>query len=164
MYVPIALFFLAPLLVTGCSNLPLENVSTEQTDEKSSTIVEDNVLSVSSQVENNLKDFSQFFMYQNEKQKLPNRSSLAVSDKIMAKKLFIDWSGPVSSLLDELAQMMGYQYQAIGATPVIPALVTLHHEKIALVDIIRDVSFQVHQSADIAIFPDQKLIELRYKG
>jgi defect-in-organelle-trafficking protein DotD len=116
------------------------------------------------QLENQLKDFSQYFMYQNQKMKLPDRLSLETADKILARELFIDWSGPAHVLLDELAQMSGYKFRAIGHLPVVPALVTLHHQRIALIDVISDVSLQIHHNADIAIFPEQKVIELRYKG
>ena len=126
--------------------------------------VEKSITEATASLDAHLKDFSKFFMYQNEKFKLPDRSVIKVSDEIMSRQVFIDWSGPANTLLEDLSKMIGYRYQSIGATPVIPALVTLHHDKIAVVDILRDISLQVHQKADIAIFPDQRVIELRYKG
>lgn len=147
----------------GCTGID-QNPLDLETDDLTQEIVEKSVIFKTNELEYQLKDFSQYFMYQNQKMKLPDTLSLETSDRLLARTLFIDWSGPINVLLEELAQMSGYKFRAIGRIPVVPALVTLHHEKIALIDVISDVSLQVHQSADIAVFPEQKVIELRYKG
>lgn len=147
------------LLLSGCSlrKMPDQPLETQH-------IVTSSVVRSTAHLDQHLSDFSKFFIYQNEKFKLPDRSVIEISDQVMSREIYIDWSGPVSTLLKELSAMVGYRYQAIGPAPAIPAIVTLHHEKIALVDVFRDVALQAHLKADIALFPDEKLIELRYKG
>lgn len=147
------------LILTGCANNPLL-----QSSEEDRIVVASSIDEATQNLDIHLQDFSKFFMYQSEKFKLPDRSSIRVSDQIMSRHVYIDWSGPANTLLYDLSKMIGYKYQAIGSVPVIPALVSLHHDDIALVDVLRDVTLQIHQKADLAIFSDQRLIELRYKG
>jgi len=114
-------------------------------------------------LEDSLKNFSNFFLFQDEEIKLPQRQLLSSHQIVLNRNIFIDWAGPVEQLVAELADLTGYQSQIIGAAPVIPSLVTLNHHHIKVLDVIRDVALQIHHKADLVVYPDEQLIELRYR-
>ncbi len=114
-------------------------------------------------LESSLKNFSNFFLFQDEEIRLPQRQLLSSNQLVLNRHVFIDWSGPVEQLLVDLAKLTGYQSHVIGATPVIPPLVTLNHHHIKVLDVIRDAALQIHQKADLVVYPDEQLIELRYR-
>ncbi len=114
-------------------------------------------------LEASLKNFSNFFLFQDEEIKLPQRQLLSSHQLVLNRHVFIDWSGPVEQLLQDLSKLTGYKSQVIGATPIIPPLITLNHHHIKVLDVIRDAALQIHQKADLVVYPDEQLIELRYR-
>jgi hypothetical protein len=114
-------------------------------------------------LEASLKNFSNFFLFQDDEIKLPQRQLLSSHQLVLNRHVFIDWSGPVEQLLADLSKITGYKSQVIGATPVIPPLITLNHHHIKVLDVIRDAALQIHQKADLVVYPDEQLIELRYR-
>ena len=116
-----------------------------------------------SSLEKSLKNFSNFFLFQDDEIKIPQRQLLSSNQIILNRHIFIDWSGPAEQLISELSELTGYQAQVIGAAPVIPPLVTLNHHHIKLLDVIRDAALQIHRKADLVVYPDEQLIELRYR-
>jgi hypothetical protein len=114
-------------------------------------------------LEQSMKNFSNFFLFQDDEIKLPQRQLLSTNQLVLNRHIFIDWSGPVEQLLADLANLTGYHAQVIGSTPVIAPLVTLNHHHIKVLDVIRDAALQIHQKADLVVYPDEQLIELRYR-
>jgi len=114
-------------------------------------------------LEKSMRNFSQFFFSKDEHIRLPQRDIVTNHSHILNRKVFIDWSGPVEQLLVDLQSLTSYKTQILGAPPVIPALVSFQHDAIALIDVIRDASLQVHHKADLVVYPDEQLIELRYR-
>jgi defect-in-organelle-trafficking protein DotD len=88
---------------------------------------------------------------------MPNPASYG-----MAQQTSIDWSGPVEPLVKQLAQASEYRLRVLGAKPGIPVLVTLNEKNIMLADAIRDVGYQCGRRATVVIYPDTRVIELRY--
>jgi defect-in-organelle-trafficking protein DotD len=80
----------------------------------------------------------------------------------MGQLTSIDWSGPVEPLVRQLANASGYRLRVIGAKPGIPVLVTIYAKNNMLADVIRDVGYQCGRRAAIVIFPESRVIELRY--
>lgn len=74
----------------------------------------------------------------------------------------IDWSGPVEPLLRQMAKASGYRVRVLGTEPAIPVLVTVYDKNMILADILRDVGFQCGRRATVVIYPDARVIELRY--
>jgi defect-in-organelle-trafficking protein DotD len=74
----------------------------------------------------------------------------------------IDWTGPVEPLVAKVARASNYKLRILGSKPPIPALVQVSKQNATLFDILRDVTFQVQKKADIVIYPNNRLIELRY--
>lgn len=156
---------MASFFLCGCGSssfdmgLPEDTQATPQTVAYVDTQVDHHL----AHMEKSLKDFSMFFVQQDKEAKLPNRQVLKTDNITLNRAIFIDWSGPVEQLLSDLGKVTGYQIQVIGATPLIPPLVSLHHERLKILDVIRDAALQVHQKADLIVFPDERLIELRYR-
>lgn len=156
---------LITLFLGGCGSssfdaqLPDDHYATPQT----AAYVDDQIDGQLADLEKRLKDFSMFFAQQDKEMKLPNREALITDNVTLNRCIFIDWSGPVEQLMKDMAHLTGYQTQIIGPSPIIPPLVSLHHERIKILDVIRDAALQVHQKADLIVFPDERLIELRYR-
>jgi defect-in-organelle-trafficking protein DotD len=80
----------------------------------------------------------------------------------MAQLTSVDWSGPVEPLIKQLANASNYRLRVLGAQPGIPVLVTLNSKNTMLADVLRDVGYQCGRRATVLIYPDSRVIELRY--
>jgi defect-in-organelle-trafficking protein DotD len=74
----------------------------------------------------------------------------------------IDWSGPVEPLIKQLADATNYRLRILGSRPAIPVLVTVYTKNMMVADVLRDVGYQCGRRATVVIFPDSRVIELRY--
>lgn len=75
----------------------------------------------------------------------------------------VDWTGPVEPLVLKLAEAGDYKFRAVGKNPSIPVLVAVYAENMPLADILRDTNLQAGRKADIVVYPNHRLIELRYR-
>ena len=80
----------------------------------------------------------------------------------LARYASITWYGPVAPVLYTIAKKAGYHVSVIGSKPAIAVLVNVSARNQSLSEILRNVSYQVHAKARIAIYPSRKIIELRY--
>jgi len=80
----------------------------------------------------------------------------------MANLTSIDWSGPVEPLTKEIARVTGYRLRVLGTSPAIPVMVSVYDKNMMIGDILRDVGYQCGRRASIVVFPDSRVIELRY--
>ena len=74
----------------------------------------------------------------------------------------VDWSGPVEPLAKQLAGSASYRFTVLGSPPAIPVMVTVYAKNTMLADVLRDVGFQCGKRATIVIFPESRVVELRY--
>jgi defect-in-organelle-trafficking protein DotD len=74
----------------------------------------------------------------------------------------VDWSGPIEPLLKQISLASGYRLRVLGTEPAIPVLVTLYSINIKLGDVLRDVAYQGGRRASVVVYPDTRVIELRY--
>lgn len=74
----------------------------------------------------------------------------------------IDWSGPVEPLIKQIANATDYRLRVLGTAPGIPVLVTVYDKNMMIADILRDVGYQCGRRATVVIFPESRVIELRY--
>lgn len=74
----------------------------------------------------------------------------------------IDWSGPIEPLLKQMAYASNYRLRVLGTEPAIPVIVTINAKNVMLGDVLRDVGFQANERATVVVFPDSRVIELRY--
>ncbi len=80
----------------------------------------------------------------------------------MAGVTTIDWSGPVEPLLKQIAVASNYRLRVLGTPPAIPVIVTTYEKNVMLGDVLRDVGYQCGRRATVVIYPDSRVIELRY--
>jgi defect-in-organelle-trafficking protein DotD len=74
----------------------------------------------------------------------------------------IDWSGPIEPLLREMAKASDYRVRVLGTSPAIPVIVTLYEKNAMLGDILRNAGYQCGRRASVVVFPESRVIELRY--
>jgi len=74
----------------------------------------------------------------------------------------IDWSGPVQPLLQQVARTADYRLRTLGTPPAIPVIVTVYTKNEMLGDVLRDIGYQCGRRASVVIFPESRVIELRY--
>jgi len=80
----------------------------------------------------------------------------------MGQLTTVDWSGPVEPLVKQMAQAAGYRLNVLGTAPAIPVMVTVYEKDKMLADILRNVGYQCGRRAAVVIYPDNRVIELRY--
>lgn len=80
----------------------------------------------------------------------------------MGGRASIDWSGPIEPLLQQIAQTSYYRVKVVGREPAVPILVTINAKNEMLGDILSNVAFQCGKRADVILYPETQVIELRY--
>jgi defect-in-organelle-trafficking protein DotD len=80
----------------------------------------------------------------------------------MGGRASIDWSGPIEPLIQQIAQTAYYRVKIIGREPAVPILVTINAKNEMLGDILSNVAFQCGKRADVILYPENQVIELRY--
>ena len=80
----------------------------------------------------------------------------------MAGLTTIDWSGPVEPLLKQIAIASNYRLRVLGTAPGIPVIVTVYAKNTMLGDILRDTGYQCGRRASVVLYPESRVIELRY--
>lgn len=80
----------------------------------------------------------------------------------MAGLTSIDWSGPIEPLVRQIAKAARYRVRVLGTSPAIPVIVTVYTKNAMLGDILRDAGYQCGRRAAVVVFPETRVIELRY--
>jgi defect-in-organelle-trafficking protein DotD len=74
----------------------------------------------------------------------------------------VDWSGPVEPLVRQIAKSVNYRTRVLGRAPAIPVMVSIYDKNMMVADILRDVGYQCGRRAAVVVYPDNRVIELRY--
>ena len=82
----------------------------------------------------------------------------------MANIVSIDWNGPAEPLISRLAHNSHYTFHTIGKKPTIPLLIAVNTNNSNVSTILRNIDFQIQRNASIHIYPNRKVVELRYKN
>jgi defect-in-organelle-trafficking protein DotD len=80
----------------------------------------------------------------------------------MAGLTSVDWSGPIEPVVKQLATSANYRFRVLGRPPAIPVLVTIYDKNMMLADIMRDVGYQAGRRASVYVYPEERVVELRY--
>lgn len=86
---------------------------------------------------------------------IPNSSNLQTHASV-------DWSGPIAELTEQIARAAHYNIRILGTAPAIPILVSLNLQDTSLADILRNIDYQAGNKASIHVYPNNKVVELRY--
>lgn len=93
---------------------------------------------------------------------IANQSMPDPSTYGMGGRASIDWSGPIEPLIQQVAQTAYYRVKVVGREPAVPILVTINSKNEMLGDILSNVAFQCGKRADVILYPETQVIELRY--
>ena len=80
----------------------------------------------------------------------------------MANLTSVDWSGPVEPLLKQISKSTGYKLRVLGTPPAVPVMVFVSKKDVPIGTVLRDIGFQSSKKADIVVYPNSRIIELRY--
>lgn len=80
----------------------------------------------------------------------------------MGQLTSVDWSGPIEPLVRQIAKAAGYRMTVLGTPPAIPVLVSVYDRNVMLADVLRNVGYQGGRRAKVVVYPESRLIELRY--
>ncbi len=152
MYFRLIMLAVIPFLINGCAPTPPPIYSMSGTDAS--------LAEASYSVSRSISSLSETAQAAHPLPKLappPNPASYG-----MGGLTSIDWSGPVEPLIRQIAKVANYRVRVLGTPPAIPILVTVYDKNMMLADILRDVGFQCGRRAEVVIFPESRVIELRY--
>lgn len=82
----------------------------------------------------------------------------------MGGEIDIDWTGPIAPLIYKLATLTNYNLKIFGNEPAIPVIVTISKKKAIIADVLKNAGLQARNRASIVVFPENRVIELRYKS
>ncbi|PJD95098.1 MAG: hypothetical protein CK426_07255 [Legionella sp.] len=86
---------------------------------------------------------------------IPNAYNLQV-------RASVDWSGPIEELTERIAKAAHYKMRVLGTQPAIPVLISLSIKDDSLAEILRNIDYQAGKKADIHVYPNSQIVELRY--
>ena len=91
----------------------------------------------------------------NNMQRIPNAFNLQT-------RASVDWSGPIGELTARIAKAAHYRLHVLGQAPAVPVLISLDVNDHSLAEILRDIDYQAGKKAEIYVYPNHHVIELRY--
>ena len=82
----------------------------------------------------------------------------------LSEYLSIKWYGPIKPILGNIAKVVGYKLQVYGKSPSIPVLVNVNTtgNVETAKQILANIDLQAGTSARVSIYPQQRLITMRY--
>lgn len=86
---------------------------------------------------------------------IPNASGLQTHASV-------DWSGPIAELAQRVTTAAHYRLRVIGQEPAIPILISVNLKDTSLSDILRNIDYQAGSKASLYVYPNNKVVELRY--
>ena len=89
----------------------------------------------------------------------PNPASIG-----MARLASVNWTGPLEPLVRKIAVVTNYRVRIVGNRPPIPPITPVLGRNTPLADILRDASFKAAKKAEIVLYPQSRVIEIRYYG
>lgn len=139
------------LLLSACSSAPSQTAM----DNPSNSLAE-----ASYSVSRSIVDLSEMAQAAHPMPQLaspPNPASYG-----MAGLMSVDWSGPAEPLVRQIAKATNYRVRVLGTAPAIPVLVAVYDKNRMAADVLRDVGYQCGRRASVVVFPESRVIELRY--
>lgn len=81
----------------------------------------------------------------------------------MQRRVSIDWDGPLTELVQRMAQASGYALKrAIGARPAVQLIVSVSETNATVASVLRDAGAQAGSAANIVVDPDARSVHIRY--
>ncbi|MFI4918974.1 MAG: type IVB secretion system lipoprotein DotD [Legionellales bacterium] len=80
----------------------------------------------------------------------------------MQARASVDWSGPIEELTDRIARASHFKLRILGLAPSVPILISMNVKDQSLAEILRDIDYQAGRKANIHVYPNSQVVELRY--
>ena len=74
----------------------------------------------------------------------------------------VDWSGPIEELTMRIAKAAHFRLRVLGRVPSVPVLISLSVKDKSLAEVLRDIDYQAGIKANINVYPNSQVVELRY--
>lgn len=74
----------------------------------------------------------------------------------------VDWSGPIEELTARITKAAHFKLRILGQPPAVPVLISLSVKDISLAELLRDIDYQAGKKANIHVYPNSQVVELRY--
>lgn len=97
-----------------------------------------------------------------EVQRAINTSVLITPEGGMAGLATVDWSGPIEPLVQRIADLTQYELKVLGQEPPVALVVSVTGQNVPVADLLKDAGLQLGKRADLVVYPNIKVIELRY--
>lgn len=80
----------------------------------------------------------------------------------MQARASVDWSGPIEELTARVAKSAHFKLRVLGKAPAVPVLISLSVKDVSLAELLRDIDYQAGKKANIHVYPNSQVVELRY--
>lgn len=80
----------------------------------------------------------------------------------MQARASVDWSGPIEELTTRVAKSAHFKLRVLGKAPAVPVLISLSVKDVSLAELLRDIDYQAGKKANIHVYPNSQVVELRY--
>lgn len=80
----------------------------------------------------------------------------------LRRTMTVDWYGPPALLLQQMADIAGYNFQETGAKPTIPLVVRLEVRNRPIIEVMRDIGLQVEGRAAVKVDANARIVEISY--
>ena len=100
-----------------------------------------------------------------EQQRGPATPSVETFDKAPLSQMqpvTIRWSGPIETVVKELAERAGMKFRVKGNLPSVPLTVNVDVYQQPILHVLRDIGLQAGHRADVAIDDGAGVVEVRY--
>lgn len=74
----------------------------------------------------------------------------------------VDWSGPIEELTARIAKASHFKLRILGTAPAVPVLISISIKDESLAAILRNIDYQAGKKANIYVYPNSQVVELRY--
>lgn len=78
------------------------------------------------------------------------------------RAITINWVGPVDQITKILADKASYRFVTLGAVPATPVVVSVNVTNAPLIEVLRNVGFQLGARADVYVDSAEKMVALTY--
>lgn len=75
----------------------------------------------------------------------------------------VDWSGPIEEVAARIAKAAHFKLRVLGKAPAVPVLISLSIKDASLAELLRDIDYQAGKKANIYVYPNSQVVELRYE-
>ena len=157
-------------LIAGCSNTEFEDSIPEDAllnavriippEEKLDINADAKLAESAATVSASFKELARIEKSKNPSKRLKAARAISLE---MTGHATVDYTGPVETILKQIAKVSKVRYRKLGHPKGTPILVSINSRNTPIVDIIQDISYQVHKHANVKLHSKQKVLELRYK-